>query len=155
MILSRWADEYQVEAMRKLCEEFIMSKDCNPAHSSINAKNNGQEALIHALQYNMPRRLEQCINSMVDNLDNGGIHGLAPLAAPGHEPLMQMVWPRVCKKVNPNVLADGGAVNDIPMPPLEHIRSLWPFIATTVTNTTGRIFPRHASTRFTRPSNWP
>ena len=146
-VLIPWADEYHADFMKaQRCEDFLMLSDAR-FHTM---EDNGQEALIHALHYNLPRRLRQCIDWMKKHLSSGGINGLAPLAVNGNETLMQEVWQEVCKKVRIAAMPEGEDVQSIPMPPLEHVRSMWPFITTIVTSTQLRATPQ-----FRRPSNWP
>ena len=69
MVLSRWADEYQVEALKSICEEYLIK----------NVSYKSQAALLHAVYCNLPRRLRQCMNFMLSDLGNN-INKLAPLA---------------------------------------------------------------------------
>jgi hypothetical protein len=147
MVLSRWADEYQVESLKCICEHYLI----------VNVPYNSQAALLHAVHCNLPRRLRQCMDWMLSDLDNN-FNKLAPLAVPGHKTLMQEVWQAVCNKVSYGgrsryLVPQGEQLGDKPMPPLDHVRSMWPFVAASLQ--ASKWSARSADSVFIRPENWP
>ena len=148
--MSRWADYYECEALKSRCEEYlIMFVECHT-----------QEALAHAIDCNLHRRVRQCMSAIKKELPNT-INCLAPLAAPGNEQLMEEVWPAICASLGDawaswraRFIADN--MEDVRMqttPPLEQIRQMWPFIAAAVMAS-----PKWAAEKsyyFTRPDSWP
>ena len=147
MVLSRWADEYQVEALKSICEDHLIK----------NVSHNSQAALLHAVHCNLPRRLRQCMDFMLSDLGNH-INKLALFAVPGHEALMQEVWQAVCNKVcygghSRYLVPQGEQLRDKPIPPLDHVRSMWPFMVASLQ--ASKWSARSADAVFVRPENWP
>ena len=96
MVLSRWADEYQADSLKSMCEDVLM----------MHVEPKSQDALLHALECNLHRRIRQCIESMKKDLAKH-INSLAPLAGSGYETLMQEVWDAanaVCAKIERRVV---------------------------------------------------
>ena len=59
--LSRWADEYQVSALKDLCEDYMMN------HMTV-TPDRFVEYYDHATMYRLTKRVEQCVKVMKDNL---------------------------------------------------------------------------------------
>eukprot|EP00435_Cladocopium_sp_Y103_P031367 s2029_g7.t3 len=111
VFLSKWADEYQIQALTEKCEQILVSQPVDGA------------ALQHAVKYNLPRRRAQCIGTMQRNIEKY-IDNLSVLTSRECEEHLKALWPQMVKAAG---LPDGTA-----LPPVEHLKSMWPFLAQAV-----------------------
>eukprot|EP00449_Zooxanthella_nutricula_P021039 CAMPEP_0198535512 /NCGR_PEP_ID=MMETSP1462-20131121/39748_1 /TAXON_ID=1333877 /ORGANISM="Brandtodinium nutriculum, Strain RCC3387" /LENGTH=266 /DNA_ID=CAMNT_0044265451 /DNA_START=130 /DNA_END=930 /DNA_ORIENTATION=+ len=109
--LSRWSDEYQVDGLKNRCDQYLR---CVPV---------SVEELEFAMKYNMAGRQKMCMRAIKtdfprfqDELARRG----SELPAEVLEPL----WPHIC--------ACADLPDKSPMPGLEHVRIMWPFVARTL-----------------------
>ena len=109
--LSCWADEYQIEALKTKCEEYLVSSV--PVDSS---------SLKHAMTYRMHKRVTQCVDTMkkdvVKYLDE-----LGDLTEENTKEYMQVVWPALCEQAG---------IRLFPMPAPDQVHAMWPFLAVAV-----------------------
>jgi len=107
-VLCRWANEFEVEALRTLCEDHLI-KSVPVVESS----------LEHALTYKLTRRRAQCIETMKQDLPRF-VDVLGLLAT--DETALQLVdlWPSLCA---------AAYIEPYEMPGIEQVRSMWPFVA--------------------------
>eukprot|EP00438_Fugacium_kawagutii_P007542 Skav228225 [mRNA] locus=scaffold43:336940:337695:- [translate_table: standard] len=111
VFLSKWADEYQVDALRTKCEDYLI------ASQPIDGP-----ALQHAVKYRLSRRTHQCLNVMKGNIPQyvSDLHVLASRECEEH---LKVFWPLILKAA------------DLPLteiPAAEHLTSMWPFVARAV-----------------------
>lgn len=59
--LSRWADEYQVDALKRRCQEYMLE------HMDVTVDSFSAD-MAHAVRYNLPKRIEQCLDSASNDL---------------------------------------------------------------------------------------
>jgi len=111
IFLSRWAEEYQVQRLKDLCEEHIIKK----------IKVDGP-GLRHAILYNLHKRVAQCVVVM-KSAPHTYIDELRDLASPSTIEHMQEFWPIICAQA-------GIEVFDMPHP--AEIRAMWPFLSRAV-----------------------
>jgi hypothetical protein len=111
VFLSKWADEYQIQALTEKCERILLGQPVDGA------------ALQHAVKYNLPRRRAQCITAMQRNIERY-IDDLSVLTSRECEEHLKALWPQMVKAAG---LAEGTV-----LPPVEHLKSMWPFLAQAV-----------------------
>jgi len=109
LCLTKWADEYQVEALRAKCEDFLTTQ---PVDGS---------ALQHAVKYRLEKRTRQCVNQMKLNIEHH-VDDLKVLA--GSQEHLKEFWPLICRMA--------GFPQMIPLPPPEHLDSMWSFVSAAV-----------------------
>jgi len=111
IFLSRWADEYQVDALKNKCEDFLLSSV--PVDGS---------SLKHAVTYGMHKRAKQCIQTMLQDAAKY-VDDLRVLAEDGAKEHLQAVWPALCSSAG---------IGRFPMPQPYEVRVMWPFLAAAV-----------------------
>ncbi|OLQ03231.1 hypothetical protein AK812_SmicGene13846 [Symbiodinium microadriaticum] len=109
-ILTRWADEYQVQALKDKCEAFLIWK----------APVDGP-ALQFAAKYGLHKRIKQCLSAMKSKVQEH-IQDLHVLTTKECQEYLPEFWPVICSQT--------GVVID--MPPAEHVASMWPFLVEAV-----------------------
>eukprot|EP00971_Amphidinium_carterae_P012141 239122-Amphidinium_carterae.1 len=82
--LSRWADEYGVDGLKKRCEDVLMQEPVTVDH------------LLHAVVCNLCRRVEQCYGTIIANIHDY-IDDLAALGASFPPEILQRLWPTLCQ----------------------------------------------------------
>lgn len=105
--LCRWAHEYEVDALRTLCEDHLIQSV--PVTES---------SLEHALAFKLDRRRAQCIDEMKRDLPRfvGPLKQLATSATVGE---LEELWPLLCA---------AAFIEPYDMPPAEQVCAMWPFI---------------------------
>ncbi|KAL1524849.1 hypothetical protein AB1Y20_019729 [Prymnesium parvum] len=111
LVLVRWANEFEVDALKTVCEDHLI-KDI-PVKSG---------SLKHALQYRLLRRRAQCIRHMVPELKIY-IEEIGLLATEQTQEDLAAIWPRIC---------EGANVRLFRMPPVEQVNAMWPFVCASV-----------------------
>jgi len=102
------AEEYQVLSLKRQCEEHIV------ANMPVSV-----EELTFALQYNLTRRVTQCVDHMAADVDKY-IDDLQVLTESAHNAeVMCRFWPTLCDRA-------GLCKHD--MPDMEAVRKMWPFL---------------------------
>jgi len=102
------AEEYQVLSLKRQCEHHIVH---NMPVSF--------EELTFALQYNLMRRVTQCVDHMAADVDKY-IDDLQVLTESAHNAeIMCRFWPTLCDRA-------GLCKHD--MPDMEAVRKMWPFV---------------------------
>jgi len=107
-ILCRWANEFEVEALRTLCEDHLI-KSVAVVESS----------LEHALTYKLSRRRTQCIETMKQDLPRY-VDILGQLATEDTAAQLADLWPSLCIAAN---------IEPYRMPAVEVVAVMWPFVA--------------------------
>ena len=110
-VLCRWAHEFEVDALRTLCEDHLL-KSVAVVESS----------LEHALTYRLERRLSQCIEVMKQDLPRYA-DVLGQLACEETSAQLEELWPLLCSAAN---------AGEVPMPSIENVASMWPFVAASI-----------------------
>ena len=111
--LTKWADEYQIDALKGKCEAFLIS----------NAPVGGP-GLLFAVKYGLHDRTKQCLNAMKSNVEEH-IEDLRVLTAKDCQQYLQEFWPLILSKA-------GLTVGTVDLPPPEHVASMWPFLVQAV-----------------------
>uniref|UniRef100_A0A7S3U170 BTB domain-containing protein n=1 Tax=Emiliania huxleyi TaxID=2903 RepID=A0A7S3U170_EMIHU len=106
--LVRWAHKYEADSLKTLIEDHLI-KDVPVKTGS----------LAHALSYSLLRRRAQCLKAMVADLREH-VEELGLLAKRETLQEMETVWPRLC---------EAAGVPLYPMPPVEQLETMWPFVA--------------------------
>ena len=107
--LTKWADEYQVEALKAKCEDFLTTQPVDGI------------ALQHAVKYRLEKRTRQCLNQMKLNIE----HHVDDLkAATGSQEHLKELWPVICRKA--------GFSRMIALPPPKHLDSMWSFVSAAI-----------------------
>ena len=109
-ILVKWADEYQVEALKARCEIFLLDQKVDGA------------ALRFAVTYGLKKRARQCLQRMKDNIVQH-IDDLQVLIERGCEEHLKEFWPSITRAAGMSASSVSSA-----MPPAEHLKSMWPFL---------------------------
>ena len=81
--LATWADEYQVEALKSKCDDFLISQPVDAI------------ALQHAVKYRLEKRTRQCLNEMKANIECH-VDDLKVLT--GSREHLKEIWPLICSK---------------------------------------------------------
>lgn len=105
--LCRWAHEYEVDALRTLCEDHLIS--------SVAVE---ESSLEHALMYKLHRRRAQCIEAMKKDLPRF-VNVLQQLATTETLAELEDLWPLLCS---------AALVEPFDMPSPEQVKTMWPFI---------------------------
>ena len=108
--LVKWADEYQVDALKARCESFLLDQDVDAA------------ALRFAVTFGLNKRARQCLRAMRENLEQH-IGDLEILTETGCEEYLKELWP---------LIPAAAGVSSMSLPPAEHVKSMWPFLAQSV-----------------------
>lgn len=117
MSLVRWAHEFEVANLRELCEDHLIKSVAVD-----------EASLGHALEYGLQRRLAQCLAEMKTDLPRY-VDVLGSLAAGDTtRPQLEELWPLLC---------EAAAVTPYELPPSDHVRALWPFIASSIRSSHG------------------
>eukprot|EP00928_Gymnodinium_smaydae_P091792 TRINITY_DN75530_c0_g1_i1.p1 TRINITY_DN75530_c0_g1~~TRINITY_DN75530_c0_g1_i1.p1 ORF type:complete len:251 (+),score=36.65 TRINITY_DN75530_c0_g1_i1:76-828(+) len=111
LFLCKWADEYQIEALKGKCEEFLISSVPVDGPS-----------LKHAVTYGLKRRTRQCIARMVQDVENH-MDDFRLLAEAGLEDCLKAVWPFICTSAG---------VSTFTMPQVDMVKNMWPFLVASV-----------------------
>ena len=111
MFLTRWADEYQMETLKNMCEDYLVSTV--PVDAS---------SLKHAVMYNLQKRSLQCITTMKQDVPKYA-DDLRVLAEAGASEHLQEVWPALCLHAG---------VQAFPMPSSHEVTCMWPFLVAAV-----------------------
>lgn len=109
--LAKWADEYQVEALKSKCDDFLLSQPVDAI------------ALEHAVQYRLEKRTRQCLNEMKANIERH-VDDLKVLT--GSQEHLKEIWPLICSKA--------GFPKQITLPPSEHVDSMWSFVSAAISS---------------------
>eukprot|EP00449_Zooxanthella_nutricula_P004754 CAMPEP_0198517124 /NCGR_PEP_ID=MMETSP1462-20131121/18341_1 /TAXON_ID=1333877 /ORGANISM="Brandtodinium nutriculum, Strain RCC3387" /LENGTH=164 /DNA_ID=CAMNT_0044246675 /DNA_START=1 /DNA_END=492 /DNA_ORIENTATION=+ len=104
MLLSRWADEYQVGSLMAKCEEYLIF--------NVAVDVAGFE---HAVKYHMQKRISQCIDEFKTDVGKH-VDALSRLAVVGMEAHLRAVWPALCTKAN---------IAFFPTPAPDQVRAMW------------------------------
>ena len=107
-ILSRWAHEFDVEALRTLCEDYLLKSVVV-----------SEASLAYALKFGLERRVTQCIAEYRLDLPRFA-EALSPLAVSARPELLEL-WPLLC---------DAAGVERFEMP--TDVATMWPFVAAAV-----------------------
>ena len=110
-ILCRWAHEYEVDALRTLCEDHLI-KSVAVCETS----------LAHALEFNLVRRRAQCIAEMKQDLPRY-VDSLGLLATPMFTSDLEALWPLLCTEAG---------IDAYEMPPVTTVAAMWPFVAASI-----------------------
>ncbi|CAK9017596.1 unnamed protein product [Durusdinium trenchii] len=111
MFLTQWADEYQIDALKEKCEDFLVAKV--PVDGV---------GLQHAVKYGLQRRTRQCLDIMKEKLEDH-VHHLQVLTTRECQEHLTQLWPLILQKAG---------VKFFPLPPPAHLESMWPFLAQAV-----------------------
>ncbi|CAJ1368394.1 unnamed protein product [Effrenium voratum] len=111
IVLSKWADEYQVEALKQKCDQFLVNQPVDGA------------ALQHAVKYSLEKRRVNCIATMKTNIPKY-VDDLQVLTSRECQEDLKELWPAIARAAN--------LPAEIALPPAEHQKSAWPFLATAV-----------------------
>jgi len=109
--LCRWAHEYEVDALRTLCEDHLIQ--------SVPVT---EASLEHALHFKLDRRRSQCIDEMKRDLPRF-VRPLKLLATDATAGELEELWPLLCA---------AAFIEPYEMPPPEVVDSMWPFIEAAV-----------------------
>ena len=108
-VLLKFADEYRVEELKAKCDDFLTTQ-------AVDGK-----ALQNAIQYKLEKRTEQCINHMLMDIESHVYELKAITASQKH---LEKFWPWICRKA--------GLHMEVGLPPAEHVKSMWSFIAAAI-----------------------
>ena len=114
MFLAQWADEYQIDALKNQCEEFLIE------HLPVDAA-----AFQHAVKYGLQKRTKQCLDQMKEKLEDH-VNDLQILIGRECQEHLAELWPLILQKAG---------LQDFPMPPSAHLESMWPFLAEAIAKT--------------------
>ncbi|CAJ1419096.1 unnamed protein product [Effrenium voratum] len=112
--LLRWADEYQVEGLKRRCEEYLIAKEVPRQPEQINLSL--QEAVVYRLELRKSQILKLIKADMPRSL--GSLGSITPETAA----CLRDLWPQLCQ-------AAAVACPDKERPTVESIMAMWPFIA--------------------------
>ena len=112
--LAQWADEYQVDALKNQCEEFLME------HLPADAF-----GFQHAVKCNLKKRTQQCLDVMKEKLEDH-VNDLRVLVGRECQEHLAHLWPLILQKAD---------LQDFPMPSPDHLETMWPFLAQAVAQT--------------------
>ncbi|CAE7292639.1 unnamed protein product [Symbiodinium pilosum] len=106
--LVQWSDEYQVDALKAKCEQFLMS----------NAPKDGP-GLQFAVKYGLQKRTKQCLDAFKSRIPEhiSDMHVLTSQECQEH---LIDIWPLIVRHAG---------LPQMSMPPAEHMRSMWPFVS--------------------------
>jgi len=112
--LCRWADEYQIDALKSKCEQHLIQ--FAPVDSA---------SLKHAVTYKLQERAAQCVDVMKKDVAKY-LDELRTLADEGMGMVehLQAVWPIICEKAE--------IISIVEMPAPDVVRAMWPFLAAAV-----------------------
>jgi len=115
--LSRWADEYQVDALKTICERHMVDEMPVTIDSF-------SEDLSHASRYNLPDRVEQCLDAAADDLVKflDKPENLEVLTS--DDAHVKGMWTHICGECD---LFSSTNLHEQP-PPASQFRCFWPFI---------------------------
>jgi hypothetical protein len=111
LVLCRWAHEYEVDALRTLCEDHLLKSVAV-----------SEDSLEHALTYKLERRRDQCLAEMKQDLPRFA-HVLGQLAVADNARQLAELWPLLCTAAN---------VDTFEMPPVDEVRVMWPFVVSAI-----------------------
>ena len=111
LCLARWADEYQVEALKQKCDFFLQQQPVT-GHS-----------LQHAVTYSLPGRTSQCVNAIKSNVEKY-VDSLKILTSRECQDHLKALWPAICTAA--------GLPDNTALPPYDHLENMWPFLAQAV-----------------------
>ena len=80
----------------------------------------------HAVKYGLQKRTKQCLDQMKEKLEDH-VNDLQILVGRECQEHLAQLWPLILRKA--------GVQADLPMPPPDHLESMWPFLARAVTTT--------------------
>ena len=107
VLLTRWADEYQVELLRTSCEEFLMKSV--PVDV---------EQWAFVCTHNIPRRAEQCGAYIKEHLGSF-LGALQALGDQIPDMMLQSIWPGICEIAGATITGT---------PQTNTLSIVWPFI---------------------------
>mmetsp|Transcript_54840 Transcript_54840/g.113294 ORF Transcript_54840/g.113294 Transcript_54840/m.113294 type:complete len:143 (-) Transcript_54840:13-441(-) len=111
--LVQWAEEYQVDALKSKCEDFLISS------APVDGK-----GFQFAVKYGLRQCTEQCLKAMMSNLPLY-IHDLHVLTSKECQEYLAEFWPLITR--------EAGLTLD--MPPVERVASMWLFLVEAVRRT--------------------
>ena len=112
--LVKWADEYQIENLKTKCEQFLLSQPVNA------------QGLQFAVKYGLSKRTTQCLNQFKEDLVKH-VDDIVVLTGREGEEYMKELWPLIIRK----------AGLDLPLPDIEHLPVIWPFLSAAVKGKAG------------------
>eukprot|EP00434_Breviolum_minutum_P013228 symbB.v1.2.011653.t6/scaffold789.1/size230748/14 len=112
--LVKWADEYQIENLKTKCEQFLLSQPVNA------------QGLQLAVKYGLSKRTTQCLNQFKEDLVKH-VDDIVVLTGREGEEYMKDLWPLIIRK----------AGLDLPLPEMEHLPVIWPFLSAAVKGKAG------------------
>ncbi len=112
--LVKWADEYQIENLKAKCEQFLLSQPVNA------------QGLQLAVKYGLSKRTGQCLNQFKQDLVKH-VDDIVVLTGREGEEHMKELWP----------LLMGKAGLELPLPDMEHLPVIWPFLSAAVKGKAG------------------
>mmetsp|Transcript_110386 Transcript_110386/g.313200 ORF Transcript_110386/g.313200 Transcript_110386/m.313200 type:complete len:245 (-) Transcript_110386:321-1055(-) len=110
VFLSRWANEYDVEAMKSKCEDILCA---GPVDFPL---------WQHAVAHNLTRLEGICARTITARLADH-VGSMTALIGTVSEEILQKIWPHLCKQAK---------IEAVDMPTASAIRSFWPFISKAV-----------------------
>lgn len=106
--LSRWADEYEVSQLKERCEVHLME------HAPVDGP-----GLEHAITHGLEKRVAQCVRVMKKDLTKH-MDNIVRLVTPSMEEHLRELWPTIARQA--------GLSWSLPMPAIEEIKGMWPFV---------------------------
>jgi len=108
VFLSKWASEYQIDSLKRSCEEFMLAQMPVDVPS-----------LLHASLYGLSRRLEQCVREITEHVP-AHLTDIEAALPNMSDDILQQLWPGLCS---------GAGLKRFDMPSSGVIRTMFPFIA--------------------------
>jgi hypothetical protein len=113
--LSTWADEYQVDALKEKCEDYLMKFMITSSSFARDYE--------HAVRHNLTRWAQKCLAAAKEELPRFLAKDANCGILLGDDLTVQKIWPTVCEKTGLAFFSSTWSA-----PPAEHVRSMWPIL---------------------------
>jgi len=124
IVLARWSDEYQVQALKDKCEMHLLSSEGAAAQPVV-----WQQCITLAHECSLPKLLNKCTDigkELVEAGDYTFITKLRDMGAGIPEDTIKNLWPIIRKK---SMLPESAMKE---MPDISHVRAMWPFVVSAI-----------------------